>query len=85
MRENGSRAGVLKLVLYSKPDCHLCHGLKVMRWSLTNELDARRLPLSHTLTILQEKIDAALLKAKYLPSELSDAEVEVSLFPDILS
>lgn len=28
VKGNGSRAGVLKLILYSKPDCHLCHGLK---------------------------------------------------------
>lgn len=31
VKGNGSRAGVLKLILYSKPDCHLCHGLKASR------------------------------------------------------
>jgi len=41
-----------RLILYSKPDCHLCHGLK-------------------------DKIDDALEKAKWLPSPLSGAQLEV--------
>jgi len=49
---HSSKTQTPRLVLYSKPDCELCHGLK-------------------------DKVDGILEKAKWMPSPLTGAQLEV--------
>ena len=66
VRTNGAQSGVLKLILYSKPECHLCHGLKVSKCCDTTGLLACDLAQSGRCT--SQAIQAAVVPKLLLTS-----------------
>lgn len=65
-------------LLYTKPDCPLCDGLKVIKLAAycfeTCSIG------SETGTILQGKLQGVIDRAEFMPSFLTGATLEVSCF-----
>lgn len=76
-----------KLLLYSKEGCHLCDGLKVPLGTYVmaasckaSKCDEPCCARPDVTCVLQEKIQALLDRAQFMPSPLTDVDFEVIQF-----